>query len=158
LGVSRAVKDRKHFKQRAFLAAYAATGCLRTAAEAIKIDRKRHHEWTKNDATYEKAFEAVAEDIGRDLEIEAIRRAMGAKSPMYYRGKPVKTGRGGRTVYEVEYSDQLLITLLKRFRPALYRERTTTEVTGSIDLVDRMQAARKRLIEMKRNDGSAANG
>ena len=112
----------------------------------------------KNDATYQKAFEAVAEDIGRDLEIEAIRRAMGAKRPMYYRGKAVKTGRNGRTVYEFEYSDQLLIALLKRFRPALYREHTTTEVSGSIDLVDRMQAARKRLIEMKRNDGSAANG
>jgi len=118
----------------------------------VKIDRKRHHEWTKNDATYEKAFEAVAEDIGRDLEIEAIRRAMGAKRPMYYRGKPVKTGRNGRTVYEFEYSDQLLIALLKRFRPALYREHMTTEVSGSIDLIERLEAGRRRVLEMRKKE------
>ena len=38
------------------------------------------------------------------------------------------------------------------FRPALYREHVTAELTGSIEIIDRLQSARKRLIEMQKND------
>jgi hypothetical protein len=52
-------------------------------------------------------------------------------------------------VFEVEYSDTLLLALLKRFRPALYRDKVVAEVTGSIDLVERLQAGRQRLLQMQ---------
>ncbi len=113
------------------------------------------------DEVYRNAFTAVEDEAGQALEDEAVRRAKeGVQRPVLYKGKPVRTGRGrsARILYETEYSDQLLIALLKRFRPALYRERTVTEVTGSVELVDRLQAARKRVIEMQRNDSPAATG
>ena len=122
----------------------------------MKIDRQRHHDWLKTDQNYRSAWQAIQDQVAQALEDEAVRRAYeGVKRPMFYRGKPVKSGkgRGARAVMEVEYSDQLLILLLKRFRPAQYRERTVTEVTGSIDLVDRLQTARKRLVEMQKQDG-----
>jgi len=72
-----------------------------------------------------------------------------------HQGRPVKHGR--KILYDVEYSDQLLLALLKRFRPALYRERTETQVTGSLEIIDRLQAGRKRLLEMTPNDGSIAS-
>lgn len=146
-------RESMHLKQRAFIAAYAATANMTAAATAAKTNRSNHYKWMTNDETYRRAFEAIQEEVGQTLEDEAVRRAHeGVKRPVMYRGKPVKQGR--RILYEIEYSDQLLIALLKRFRPNLYRERTVTEVTGSIELVDRLQAARKRLIEMKRNDAS----
>ena len=156
----RSAKSVKHWKQRAFLAAFAATGSVKEAAAAAGVSKRTPYQWVTNDAVYRAALEGIEEDVGQTLENEAIRRAHeGVSRPVMYKGKPVRTGRGNsRILYETEYSDQLLIALLKRFRPALYRERTVTEVTGSIDLVDRMQAARRRLVEMKRDDGSTATG
>jgi len=144
-----------HLRQRAFLAAFAATCSIDGAAAAAKVPREHHYDWKNRDATYRAAFEAVQDQAAQRLEDEAVRRALeGVKRPMFYRGKAVKTGRGrsARTVYEVEYSDQLLITLLKRFRPALYREHTTTEVLGSIELIERLEAGRQRVFEMRKQE------
>jgi hypothetical protein len=46
----------------------------------------------------------------------------------------------------------LLLALLKKFAPDKYRERTTTEHTGSIDLVERLRSANERLIALKRSN------
>jgi hypothetical protein len=43
----------------------------------------------------------------------------------------------------------LLIQLLKRFRPQLYRDHIVTEHAGSAQIAERLQAARKRVIEMR---------
>jgi hypothetical protein len=60
-----------------------------------------------------------------------VRRAKdGVKRLVLYKGVPVKIGR--RTIYHVEYSDMLLLALLKRFRPALYREHVSTEAYAQI--------------------------
>jgi hypothetical protein len=160
MGSGRSAKSVKQRRQRVFLAAFAATGSVKEAAAAAGVYEKTPYRWVKDDAVYRAALEGIEEDVGQTLENEAIRRAHeGVARPVMYKGKPVRTGRGNsRILYETEYSDQLLLALLKRFRPALYRERTQTEVTGSIDLVDRMQAARRRLVEMKRDDGSTATG
>ena len=73
-----------------------------------------------------------------------------------HQGKPVK--HRSKIIYDTEYSDQLLLALLKRFRPALYRERVETQVTGSLEIIDRLQAGRKRLLEMKRDVDTPAAG
>ena len=136
--------------QKAFISAYAACASVSQAARAAGVDHKRHYEWMSDEA-YRHAFDAVTDQAAQAVEDEAVRRAVeGVKRPMYYRGKQVRTaGRRGRTVYEVEYSDTLLLALLKRFRPALYRERTVTEVTGSLDLVQQIEAGRRRVLEMR---------
>lgn len=149
---------RKTLDQRkAFIAAYGISASITLAASAAGVDRKYHRRWLA-DENYRRAFEAAHEEIGAALEREAVRRAVeGVDKAVFYRGKPVKTGgRRGRQVYETTYSDTLLLALLKRFKPAQYREHTLTEVTGSIDLVERLNAGRQRLVEMRKNDGSAA--
>jgi hypothetical protein len=46
--------------------------------------------------------------------------------------------------------------LIKRFRPKLYREHIVQEHTGSINLVERLEAARARLIALKREEDEKA--
>jgi hypothetical protein len=149
MGQARAVKL---YRQRAFLAAYAATASVKAAAAAAKLAFVTHYDWMTKDPVYRAAFEGVQDQAAQALEDEAVRRAHeGVKRPVLYRGKPVKTGRGrsSRILYETEYSDQLLLALLKRFRPNLYRERVTTEVSGSIDVIERLEAGRQRVLEMR---------
>lgn len=143
-----------YLKKRAFLGAYKSAGSVGAAADAAKIDRNRHYEWLRSDNVYRGIFESVQEDLADSLESEAIRRARdGVKRPVMYKGSQVKVGR--RILYHQEYSDQLLITLLKRFRPALYREHVMTEVTGSVELIDRLNAGRQRVLEMRKAENTA---
>jgi hypothetical protein len=142
-------------QQANFLAAFQLVPNVRLAAKAANIPPYAHYDWMQRYPDYKQKWQEQVEDLAQALEDEAIRRAKdGVKRMLWYKGKPIKTGRGksARTAYETEYSDQLLIALLKRFRPALYREHTSVDVTGSIDLVERMQAARRRVVEMQKND------
>ena len=146
-------------KQRAFLKAYGICGRVTEAAKLAHVERHRHSRWYKQNPEYRMAFDEQQEVLAQSLEDEAILRARdGVKRPVLYKGYPVKIGRSRKILYQTEYSDQLLITLLKRFRPALYRENVTTEHTGSIELIERMHSARKRLFEMKQNDDAGAAG
>jgi hypothetical protein len=43
----------------------------------------------------------------------------------------------------------LLLALLKRFRWALYCEHISAKVTSTIDIAQRIQEGRKRLLEMR---------
>jgi argininosuccinate synthase len=148
-------ESKTFLRQRAFIAAYAATASMTAAAKAAHVSRQQHYHWLEQDA-YRKAWEDTQEQAAQTAEDEAVRRAIaGVKRPVLYKGLPVKTGR--RILYEYQYSDTLLLALLKRFRPALYREHVTAEVTGTVEIVERMQAARKRLVEMQKHD-IAGNG
>ena len=48
-----------------------------------------------------------------------------------------------------------LVVLLKRFKLDAHRERVAADVTGTVTIADRLAAAHKRLIEMRKNDISA---
>lgn len=123
-GTSARVK-RAPAKQRAFLAAYARTGNIAAAARAAKCHRSAHYEWL-NDPAYAEAFLAAQEEAVEALELEARRRAeKGVVKPVYYQGEVCGTVR--------EYSDTLLIFLLKAARPEKYRDnaRIEHEVTGA---------------------------
>jgi len=153
--VSKSKKNESFLKKRAFIAAYQATASVHAAGRAAKVRPELHYQWLKSDAVYRTAWETVQDQAAQTLEDEAVRRAReGVKSMRIHQGLPVKHGR--KILYDVEYSDQLLLALLKRFRPALYRERTETQVTGSLEIIDRLQAGRKRLLEMKLNDTPVA--
>jgi hypothetical protein len=110
-------------KKGAFLAAYARTASITKAAKIAKVDRTSHYDWKASDPDYLTAFEAAKELAIETLEDEAIRRAHeGLRKPVYQGGK--------RVGYVQEYSDTLLIFLLKAARPEKYRERISAEHTG----------------------------
>ena len=132
-----------------FLEAYAGSGSVTAAAKAAGISREAHYKRLETDAEYRRRFEAMADRAGQHLEDILMDRACnGVKRQLHWRGKPMKT-KNGHLVYEVEYDNQLGVTLAKRFRPKLYREHIVQEHTGSINLVERLEAARARLIAIK---------
>lgn len=119
----------QHPKKRAFLTAYAACGNRGKAAAAAGIERNTIYSppW-RDDEQFQEALEraqAMAVDV---LEEEALRRAVeGVERPIgWYRGQP-----GG---FVREYSDALLIFLLKGAAPEKYRDRL--DVRGVIDRID----------------------
>ena len=122
----------------AFLAALRITPSITVAAKCAGIDRSAHYRRLERDEAYKAAFEAALK-IGVDsLEAEAIRRAhYGVRKPVMYHGKPVRVPmypakpRGKKEIlYEVEYSDTLLIALLRAKKPGEYRDRVSAELTG----------------------------
>ena len=77
----------------------------------------------KEDPEFKTAYEAAGEEAVQVLEDEAIRRA--------YEGVERPVSQGGKKVGVVqEYSDTLLIFLLKGARPNKYRDNVRQEVTG----------------------------
>jgi hypothetical protein len=135
-----------------FLEAYAGSGNVTAAAATVGINPKLHYRALKSDPEYRATFEALGDRVGQDLEDLAVDRVRnGFKRQLFHKGKPIKT-KNGHLVYETEYDTQLHITMLKRFRPKLYREHIVQEHTGSINLVERLEAARARLIAIKREE------
>ncbi len=111
-------------KKRAFLAAYAMTAQVASAAEAAKCNRRAHYNWLKGDPEYAEAFEQAKAEASDILEAEAVRRAnLGVDEPVFYQGK--ECGKIRR------YSDTLLIFLLKAMNPGKYRDSATIEHTGA---------------------------
>lgn len=112
----------QHPKKRAFLAAYSECGTITRAAEIAGIDRGTHYNWIKEDTVYAKACDAAYEQAAERLEEEARRRAVeGVQKPVFYKGEECGVVQ--------EYSDTLLIFLLKGAKPDKYAERTHTDVT-----------------------------
>jgi hypothetical protein len=108
-------------KKEAFLAAYAVTCSISGAAKAARINRGTHYDWLQADPEYKAKFERAQEDAVQALEDEAIRRAYhGIEKPLTVAGK--------RELIR-EYSDTLLIFLLKGLRPAKYGERYDVAVS-----------------------------
>ena len=140
-------------KQKAFLAVYAACGCITYAARKAKCSRFAHYKWMQ-DAAYAEAFAEARAEACDVLESEARRRAVeGVRKPVYYQGDVVGTVR--------EYSDTLLIFLLKGAMPEKYRDNVKTEDTGSAELIKRLQAGRARAAalrtaELERRDAAPA--
>jgi hypothetical protein len=135
-----------------FLEAYAGCGSVTAAAAAAGINKALHYSRLQRDAEYRKAFEALQDRVGQEIEDVLVDRAInGTKRQLFWRGKPVKT-RDGHLVYEVDYDNQLAIALAKRFRPKLYREHVVQEHSGSINLVERLEQARARLLEIRRKE------
>lgn len=104
-------------KKNKFLNALAKLGSIKAAAEDAGIDRTTHYTWL-DDEPYKKAYERARQIAADALEEEARRRAVEG-----YIGKD-----GVR-----EYSDKLLIALLKANFPDRYKERVEqkTQLTGA---------------------------
>jgi hypothetical protein len=104
------------------LEAFAVSCSIQKAARWANIHRQTHYDWLRKDATYPARFAEARERATQTLEDEAVRRAVeGVRRPVLYRGKQVYIH--GEPLFEIEYSDQLLIRLLEAFNPEEYGRR-----------------------------------
>jgi len=98
------------------------TANITVACKKLRIPRRTHYNWMKEEG-YAKRFDASAKLALGVLEDEANRRAtIGVKKNVYYKGLKIDT--------ITEYSDTLLIVLLKALAPEKYKDRVSAEHSG----------------------------
>ncbi len=96
---------------------------MQKAARWANIHRQTHYDWLANDPSYPARFKEAQERAARTLEDEAVRRAHeGVHRPVLHRGKQVYVG--GEPLFEIHYSDRLLIRLLEAYNPEKFGRRT----------------------------------
>lgn len=136
---------------RAFIAAYGETGNINKACEAAGCTYKQYRYWSKRYPLFREMLEEAEYEAGDMLEAEAVRRAKeGVRRPVLYRGKQVMlpkldangkpTGRK-EPLYEVEYSDQMLMFLLRGFKPKKYGPKSMMDTTGGLPQVKEIEGA-----------------
>jgi hypothetical protein len=113
--------------EKAFLEALAQSGNVSEACDAAGIGRTAAYAWRNDDPEFEKAWEAALV-LGIDaLEDEALRRAhRGTEKPVFYLGEQCGTIR--------EYSDTLMMFMLKGRRPEKFKDRGSVEHSGKLTL------------------------
>jgi len=110
-------------KREAFLEALKETCNITKACELSGLPRTSAYEWKADDPEFAADWQKSL-DIAADLlEEEAVRRAKeGTLKPVY---------QGGELVGHIqEYSDTLMIFLLKGAKPKKYMDRLVQEVSG----------------------------
>lgn len=99
----------------AFLSALAESGNVKLACQAARVSRSTVYEWRGEDPEFAAAWEAALAEAVESLEAEAYRRAVkGTLKPVFQGGKLAGKVR--------EYSDTLLIFLMKGAAPQKYRD------------------------------------
>ena len=92
------------------------TSVVLLACRMAGVSRATVYRHRNRSARFARRWDDAVEDTVDVLEAEARRRAVsGVDRPVYYRGAVVGSAR--------EYSDNLLMFLLKTLRPEKYRER-----------------------------------
>lgn len=120
--VGRSKTDETVEKERArFLIALSETGSVLRSCELAQVARPTVYRWRESDKEFGKAWDAALERGTDALEDEAVRRAYhGTEKPVYQGGKKVGHVR--------EYSDTLLIFMLKARRPERFKDRSEHKV------------------------------
>jgi hypothetical protein len=113
-------------------------GNITRACKRAGIGRNAIYEWRGDAPQFKVEYDSAVDRCIDTLEDEARRRAFeGVKKPVYYSGKKIGVIS--------EYSDTLLIFLLKAGRPERYRARSTADLNVKSDLAERIIAGRKRV-------------
>lgn len=131
-----------------FLDALATTGVVAAALRATtasyngeRVQRNTVMRW-RQDPEFEAAFQDAMEAATDELETEARRRAHEG----VLRRKAIGSGERTEFIDEYQYSDPLMIALLKANRPDKFAERTKSEISGpggnAIEMNDTSAAAR----------------
>lgn len=132
-----------HVKRRAFLAAFAECGIITRAASMANVSVRAHYLWMEN-PEYARKFQEVGEMAADKLEEEARRRAHdGLMRMKFHQGQAIIDPRtlpgcdlydpkypGGKPYMEMEYSDTLLIFMLKGARPTKFRDNVDLTTNG----------------------------
>jgi len=125
---ARPYHDFQHPKKAAFLAAYREGNSIKAATAIAGVDRTAVYKWLEADAHFAVAFGLAKQDAVEAFEQEARRRAIdGVKKVrgVYHEGVIVGYQE------ETEYSDTLLIFMLKGMAPEKYRERQDISLAGA---------------------------
>jgi hypothetical protein len=102
-------------KRGEFLAALRDIPNVSRAARVVHLSRRALYNIRDDDSQFEAAWNDAIDEGIEAMEAEAMRRAVeGVDKPVFYQGDEVAVLR--------EYSDTLLIFLLKAHRPDKYRE------------------------------------
>lgn len=109
-----------------FLAVFEQTGNITAASKAASVSRSAVYAARKNIEEFRLLFEDAEEVAADRLEAEALRRGVeGWEESVFYHGEEVGAIR--------KYDSQLLLALLKAARPDKFKDRTATELSGSLD-------------------------
>lgn len=112
-------RQSRHRKKR-FLEHFAEYGNVSAAAQHAGIFRSTVYRWQEHDEQFAAAYREAEIQATEVLEAEARRRAVDGvtqETPIYFKGQAVDT------IIKTEYSDTLLIFLLKARAPEKYRDR-----------------------------------
>ena|SRR5215831_17706103 len=120
----------------AFLESYAQWANIAEGCRQAGIVRQTVYNWQEHDAKFAAAMHLAGEMATERLEKEAYRRATEGtpyKRTSYWHGEPVGTDE------KIEYSDQLMMLLLRARKPDIYREKvdvTVNQIVKAIAGVD----------------------
>ena len=107
-----------------FLELYEQVGSISKTCDMLGMVRRTVYHWKDSDPEFLANFEEADRKALSLLEDEAMRRAMyGVQKPVYQGGKLAG--------FVTEYSDTLLVVLLKARAPSKYKERFAGELTGA---------------------------
>lgn len=110
-------------RQQIFLQSLASGDTISMAAHKAGVTRRVAYNLRQRDDAFAEAWNQAYEDGADVLEQEALRRAVhGTLKPVYQQGQQVGEIR--------EYSDNLLILLLKGRKPERYRDRVDFTSAG----------------------------
>lgn len=137
---------RKTGWQRPFLRALADTGLVHRALKRAKISHTSVQHYYKTDADFRTAYDEALQIAADALEAEAVRRARdGVKRIIWWQGT--------RIGQEQEYSDGLLMFLLKGVRPEKFSDRVNVNMPAIDSAIEQLMGvlsggdARARRIE-----------
>lgn len=115
-------------KQAAFLKGIAVDGTMLSGCKAAKVEPRTVYGWRETDETFVLRERQARELMVDKLEAEAIRRgARGVQQPVFQAGKHVG--------FKTEYSDALLVLVLRANRPERYREKVDLNVPSVIKAI-----------------------
>lgn len=121
----------------AFLSALRKSGNISKACRLSSVARSAAYERRKVDESFAAQWDDALDESADVLEAEAWRRAVeGLERKKFDKGNPIIDPATKKHYIEREYSDTLLIFLLKGARPAKYRERGSLELAGKVQIDD----------------------
>lgn len=116
----------------AFLESYAQWANVSYACQQSGVPRANVYMWLEHDTVFAAAFHVAEAAATERLEREAWRRATEGtpyKRTSYWHGEPVGTDE------KVEYSDQLMMLLLRARKPDVYREKVDVTVNQVVKAI-----------------------
>lgn len=109
--------------QKRFLNCFSVCARVGLASRWAHLSPFAHKNWMREDPTYPARFALALRDASRCIEDEAVRRAVeGIRKPVRYKGRIVG--------HVQEYSDTLLLALLRAYEPERFHERSSVEHSG----------------------------
>jgi len=124
-----------------FLTVLERTGNVMAAAKAARVNRSTAYDERERNKEFADAWKEAVEAAIEGMELEAHRRAVkGTLKPVFYKGDQCGKIR--------EYSDTLLIFMLKAHKPEKYRD--TVEHSGTLAVATLSVAEWKAQAEARR--------